>query len=362
MKNTTLFENHASYQQEESNLLRPNVSFCKTEKEIHYNPQIDSRIFAKINIDDTSTDYLILNSPSYFTKIEIDGEALSNIPQRYTFDSEGEHEIVYTLKNPDSIGRTFGISDLSEIIIPKTITSIVYQGLVGSTKLERVIFTNGITHIGSNAFCFDTSKKIKCVIFEGVVPPTLDANAFDNVGAHTDEMTCPIYVPKQSVEAYKSAQGWSEYAHLVEPMPNFIDLGLTSGTLWAKLNVGGTKETDEGSVDTINNIKKNLKGLEAIPTKAQFEELMAETDREWCTINGTQGLKFISKTKPWRYVFFPACDVDESVMYGTYFTDTMNGNKRYFFDVDSSTSVEGHAAINSYPNNAPCSAKPVKIN
>lgn len=119
-----------------------------------------------------------------------------------------------------------------------------------------------------------------------------------------------------------------------------VDLGLPSGTLWAKYNVGATSETDYGDlfawgatepyrlngttpIDNTNNysasyankIQHDLypnedaatvkwgKGWK-MPTKAQFEELLANTSDEWTTISGINGRKFTASNG--NYIFFPA--------------------------------------------------------
>jgi len=42
------------------------------------------------------------------------------------------------------------------------------------------------------------------------MPPTLGSSTFD------DTNNCPIYVPSGSVNAYKSASGWSTYADRIQ--------------------------------------------------------------------------------------------------------------------------------------------------
>ena len=115
------------------------------------------------------------------------------------------------------------------------------------------------------------------------------------------------------------------------PSQEYVDLGLPSGTKWAKCNVGATSETEYGnyyqygkganqyaatsgqsdysgtenplalSADTAVQV---LGGSWHMPTKAQFEELTANTTYEWTTINGVNGRKFTAQNG--NYVFFPA--------------------------------------------------------
>ena len=137
----------------------------------------------------------------------------------------------------------------------------------------------------------------------------------------------------------------------------FVDLGLPSGTLWADRNVGASKPeefglyfawgetegyegiTDEkqfiwadyklcgGSKSTLTKYNNNssygtvvdtLTTLEQVddaaytsdntckmPTKADFEELTANTTSTWETLNGVNGIRFTSKTNG-NSIFVPA--------------------------------------------------------
>lgn len=78
-----------------------------------------------------------------------------------------------------------GMSALREITIPSTVTNISYQAFYGDRALR------GIT-------CLATT------------PPTLGSDVFG------DTNNCPIYVPFDSVDAYKSA--WPQYADRIEPI------------------------------------------------------------------------------------------------------------------------------------------------
>ena len=58
-------------------------------------------------------------------------------------------------------------------------------------------------------------NKLLYVIIRTITPPTLAANAFDTGNA------CPIYVPDDSVAAYKSATNWSTYASRIFSLTQF---------------------------------------------------------------------------------------------------------------------------------------------
>lgn len=115
----------------------------------------------------------------------------------------------------------------------------------------------------------------------------------------------------------------------------YVDLGLPSGLLFATCNVGASTETeygdyyqwgtgstkyantnqyygsDTGSANTLpmyaDTARKVMGGSWRMPTKAEFDELIANTTYTFTTINGVNGGKF-SKTVDGkeRYVFFPA--------------------------------------------------------
>ena len=129
----------------------------------------------------------------------------------------------------------------------------------------------------------------------------------------------------------------------------FVDLGLPSRTLWAKCNLGAEMETDFGKFfqwgDTqgysgvdehqfqwsdykwgtswdniakynVDNCKKVLdneddpvfvatNGKFKLPTKEQLQELIDCTNHEWTSVDGVNGMKFVSKSDDTKYIFIP---------------------------------------------------------
>ena len=156
----------------------------------------------------------------------------------------------------------------------------------------------------------------------------------------------------------------------------YVDLGLPSGTLWATTNIqdangnelyfawgeiqGYTAEqvgTDKnfswndykfGTIDNISkyNASDGKRVLDAeddaatqlwgsdwkMPTKAQFDELRANTEYEWTTFDGVQGAKFTSTVSGYtdKFLFFPAVGdaenggVNDVVDYGNYWSVSLN--------------------------------------
>ena len=149
----------------------------------------------------------------------------------------------------------------------------------------------------------------------------------------------------------------------------YVDLGLKSGTLWAKCNIGASSETDYGvyfqwgdisgisesilrkysykiyywadykycngstttltkynndsrhgtvdnitTLETVDDAATQIMGSEwRMPTKDEIQELIDNTDNEWVEDyngSGVNGRKFTSKTDGRKYIFIPAAGFD----------------------------------------------------
>ena len=95
---------------------------------------------------------------------------------------------------------------LTSITIPDSVTVINGLTFNDCTGLTSVTIGSGITNIGKNAF--NNCKSLTSITINATKPPILAYGAFDNT------KNCPIYVPCQSVDAYKSA--WSTYASRIQ--------------------------------------------------------------------------------------------------------------------------------------------------
>ena len=113
-----------------------------------------------------------------------------------------------------SIPEFFGAqcNGLSTINIPNSVTSIGESAFQNS-GLTSVIIPSSVTSIGRNAFYY--CRILTSVTVEATTPPTLGANAFTSNAVSGRK----IYVPAESVEAYKAATNWMNYAEDIEPIP-----------------------------------------------------------------------------------------------------------------------------------------------
>ena len=155
-------------------------------------------------------------------------------------------------------------------------------------------------------------------------------------------------VPTISANGFYTNNGTGYGISLAVESHQHVDLGLPSGTLWATHNVGATNLEDYGyyiawgettpktdyswatyAFDNSANhdgssfskytwsdysvlqpaddaARQNWGIHWRMPTSAEWQELINNTDKEWTTIGGIQGGKFMKKTDHSVYIFLPA--------------------------------------------------------
>ena len=103
-----------------------------------------------------------------------------------------------------------GCTSLTKITIPDSVKSIGCHAFSDCTGLKTINVPSSVTKIGSYAFASCTS--LTSITINVVTPPDV-FHIFDNCSKLT-----AIYVPAGSVEAYKAASGWSEFADKIQAM------------------------------------------------------------------------------------------------------------------------------------------------
>lgn len=117
--------------------------------------------------------------------------------------------------------------DLSATNIPDGVTSIGEGAYLDCLSLMNITIPSGVTSIGNNAFRtsswtssnptnYQKMQNIatgRTVTILAETPPTLGDGVFDIQTGSSDIATYPIYVPANSVNAYKAA--WTQYANRI---------------------------------------------------------------------------------------------------------------------------------------------------
>ena len=104
----------------------------------------------------------------------------------------------------------FGCSSLTNLTIPNSVTTIGDMAFNGCSSLTSITIPKNVTFFGYGAIgrC-DSLTSIYC---KPIIPPTLELD----LGYDFNYSKCMIYVPTESVDAYKAAEGWKKYADNIE--------------------------------------------------------------------------------------------------------------------------------------------------
>ena len=110
-----------------------------------------------------------------------------------------------------SIGQgAFSNNQLTSVTIPNRVTSIG-KNTFYRNQLTSVTIPNSVTSIGERAF---SSNQLTSVTIHAVNPPAI--TTVGNIFGYNSSLK--IYVPAQSVNAYKTAIGWKSYADKIFPI------------------------------------------------------------------------------------------------------------------------------------------------
>jgi hypothetical protein len=103
--------------------------------------------------------------------------------------------------------------DITKYTIPNSVTAIERCVFSRCWNLTSVTIPDSVTKIGT--FAFDNCRSLTSVYCKATTPPKLGLGTFVN-----NKSDRKIYVPKSEgstlLKAYKSAEGWKDYADSIE--------------------------------------------------------------------------------------------------------------------------------------------------
>ena len=223
----------------------PNVSYCEDNGGIYFNPiEPPSRVIRTIvNVETTANptalfidldnrawnnvESALVTRPNgtsyeitYNDLVQYDPQGGGDILMSYQFDATGNHTLEYTLKPnvtsltlDDMFGRC---ENTVRIEIPNCITSIGYITFDGSNKLTTLVLPNSITSLGADFqdSIIDNCPNLTNITILATTPPECYGIFFSNRDGYT------IYVPAESVNAYKTAEDWTYEASRIQAIPS----------------------------------------------------------------------------------------------------------------------------------------------
>lgn len=281
---------------------------------------------------------------------------------------------------------------LAELSLPNNVISLGDRAFKGCSSMMIVSLPKSIKSIGESAF--EQCPSLKSITVSANVVPSGSSSMFN---ATND---CPIFVPWQSLNDYKTAEYWCDYASRIQADP-IVDLGLS--VKWAAFNLGATTPEGYGEyyawgdsepyyagkpykwrnayglikycqsskyrqwgLNTEPDNKTeldpeddaahvNLGGKWRIPKKDEWEELYNQCTWSWTTVNGIAGYLVTSNIEGnGNSIFLPAAGVFTTSVKspvaigenGGYHSSTLSGDP----STSSSLYFVYHADAPSYQN------------
>lgn len=165
-------------------------------------------------------------------------------------------------------GAFDGCTSLTSIDIPDSVPSIGMSVFRDCVNLTDVTIGKGVTSITGRSF-YNCTNLIN-VYCKPIIPPqTLELVSSSNRVWQAFDCNAPgrkIYVPIEAVDAYKSADGWKDYADQIVGVV-FEDEALESGINVKTIN--GQSILGEGNIDVLSSVN--------IATSAEIEALFTNT-------------------------------------------------------------------------------------
>ena len=111
---------------------------------------------------------------------------------------------------------TYGcqMTQIIRVSVPEGVGSVGNRAFRSCLWLRKAVVPSTITTMAAQAF--ESATRLAVMIVLPTTPPTITSNTL-----HAFPANCVIYVPDESVEAYKAAEYWAVYAEQIQGLSNY---------------------------------------------------------------------------------------------------------------------------------------------
>ena len=142
----------------------------------------------------------------------------------YAFGScTGSLIINCDIKDGGSTSGGFYGSKFREVILGEAVYMVGRYAFYNVKSIEKLTIGGNVERIGSYAFDYCTG--LKSIYCNAIKPPLCSDNSFHE----NTKWDCPLYVPKESLDAYKAANVWKDFLNIQEN-PNISALESVTAT------------------------------------------------------------------------------------------------------------------------------------
>ena len=117
----------------------------------------------------------------------------------------------------------FGESGLKSVVIPNSVTYIDDLAFADCSSLTTIFIANSVASIGAQAFrCHNLNeivnyRKIPQIVIMKEYPgggPHHPGGGTQDTFNRVDKTNCILFVPAESIDAYRAAEGWNEFVNI----------------------------------------------------------------------------------------------------------------------------------------------------
>lgn len=228
------------------------------DKENNYSNLTNVNIPFTVSYNGTTYHVRVIGNRAFYSCSSITSVAIPNSVNCIGVQAFWGCSNLTNIEIPQSVSvicrEAFSCSGLTSVIIPSSITDLGPQTFELCTNLTSVIISNGIRSIGGQAFAGCTSLTsltihgsvtgIGATAFYGcgrltsiycfAEDPPVIAH-YDTFGGNVnypavDKTVCALYVPKESIEAYKAADVWGEFTNVLPNSADEVEVSVTTTT------------------------------------------------------------------------------------------------------------------------------------